>query len=342
MMVAPPPRSAAAPGHPPSATLAADPRAIQELLRLPGLSSASRLAVVGSSKNAGKTTTLNALLTTCSARGEVVGLASMGRDGEAFDAWLDFAKPQVRVEKGTLLVTAEAVARRAGRLLEVVQSLQSTSALGTNVVARARAPGGVELCGLPHRSALIEAVEALRACGAGQVLVDGAYHRQAAVHPRVADAVVVAVGAVLGETAAQAALAAWPTLWALSRPQRSEAAAALMWPGGLTDASVPQVIDQTSALAKRLAAEPSVIALDPSRLLLSTRGIGQLQAHGVQVAVRDAVPLLAVTTNPLRPGANDADPQQWLDAVAQLLKNRGLAELTVLDVVTGAVRLPHS
>lgn len=330
--------STAVASPPPAATRLADPRAIQALLpwlSRPGL---RRIAVVGSSKNAGKTTALNTLLAVCAARGEVAGLVSMGRDGEAVDAWLDFPKPQVRVEKGTLLVTAAEAAQRAGRLLETVLTLESTSALGANVLARARAPSGVELCGVPHRSAVIEAVRALQACGAERVLVDGAYHRQAAVHPQVADAVVISVGALLSEDVEQAALAAWPTLWALSRPAWDGAAPALPWTGGLTDASLPQVLIQTAALANSAGAPLVLVASDPSRLLLTDRGIALLQARGVQVAVREAVPLLAVTTNPLRPGGIDADPRQWLDAVARLLKDRGLAAVPVIDVVTGDVR----
>lgn len=337
MIDAPAPGSSAPSAPAVAATRTADPRAIEALQQLLGLPYSRRLAVVGSSKNAGKTTTLNALLAACTARGEVAGLVSMGRDGEAVDAWLDFPKPQVRVEKGTLLVTAAAVVQRAGRLLETVLTLESTSALGATALARARAPGGVELCGVPHRSAVVEAVRALQACGAVRVLVDGAYHRQAAVHPQVADAVVVAVGALLGESPTQAAQAAWPTLWALSRPHWDGVAPALPWPGGLTDARVPQVLEQASAVVRTAGSAALLVAADPSRLLLSERGIAQLQARGIQVAVRDAVPLLAVTTNPLRPGAKNADPAQWLDAVVQLLKDRGLAGVPVLDVVTGAM-----
>ncbi len=332
------PGRSASPLAPAAATRLADPRAIQALQTLLDQPGSQRLAVVGSSKNAGKTTTLNALLAVCAARGEIAGLVSLGRDGEAFDAWLDFPKPQVRVEKGTLLVTAASAAGRAGRLLDTLLTLESTSALGANVLARARAPGGVELCGVPHRSAVVEAVQALQACGAQRVLVDGAYHRQAAVHPKVADAVVVAVGALLGDDPALAAQAAWPTLWALSRPTWDGAAAAVAWTGGLTDASLPAVWAQTAALASQAGAQPLLLAADPSRLLISECGIAQLQARGVQVAVRHPVPLLAVTTNPLRPGGSDADPLQWLDAVARLLSDRGLAAVPVLDVVTGERR----
>lgn len=327
--------SAADPARPSlPATLPAHPQAVTALTRALRASPGPRLAVVGASKNAGKTTTLNALLAAAAALGECAGLVSIGRDGEAHDAWLDFAKPRVRVEKGTLIVTAAAVAAQYGRQLEALMTLESSSALGRNCLARARAPGGVELCGVPHRRALIEAVADLQAWGAQRVLIDGAYHRQAAVHPHVADAVVVAVGAVLGASASEAAAAAWPTLWALSRGRWHGRGAALAWQGGVTDGYLPEILAQIAALRRDGHAEVALVAADPSRLLLSHRGIAQLEASGVAACVADAVPLLAVTTNPFRPG--DSEPSAaWLDAVAQLLEHRGLGAVPLLDVVSG-------
>lgn len=337
------------------ATRLPDPRAVAALGRILA-SSGPRVAVVGASKNAGKTTTLNALLAATAAQGLCAGLVSIGRDGEAFDAWLDFAKPRVRVEKGTLVVTAASVAAQSGRLLEPLMTLAFSSSLGPNCLARARSPGGVELCGVPHRRALVEAVADLRAWGAQRVLIDGAYHRQAPVHPHVSDAVVAAVGAVLGANPAEAALAAWPTLWALSRPAWRGGPSplgdpapggpgperhALHWQGGVTEGYLPDILDQLSQLPRSSSGELALVAADPSRLLLSARGIAQLEARGITTFVAHAVPLAAVTTNPFRPG--DSEPSAaWLDAVAALMNHRGLGHIPLLDVVSGEQRAPGS
>lgn len=324
------------PGPDPSTRLA-HPQAVAALGLALANAAGPRIAVVGASKNAGKTTTLNALLAATASAGLCAGLVSIGRDGEAFDAWFDFAKPRVRVEKGSLVVTASAVAEQSGRLLELLMTLESSSSLGANCLARARFPGGVELCGVPHRRALIEAVANLQAWGAQRVLIDGAYHRQAAVHPQVSDAVVVAVGAVLGASAGEAALAAWPTLWALSRspwPGETSPLAPLHWQGGVTDGYLPDIIHPIEELRQTSHRDVALVAADPSRLLVSARGIGQLEARGIATFVRHAVPLAAVTTNPFRPA--DSEPSAaWLDAVAELLEHRGLGHVPLLDVVSG-------
>src|SRR5579875_2471080 len=68
--------------------------------------------VVGTAKNVGKTTTVNALLRVAQDRGIKIGLTSTGRDGEAFDAVDDAPKPRIFIEAGTL-VAAGRVGRRA-------------------------------------------------------------------------------------------------------------------------------------------------------------------------------------------------------------------------------------
>ena len=292
-----------------------------------------RLAVIGASKNAGKTTVLNALTQLAGNAGQVAGLCSIGLDGEAVDAWLDFPKPPVLVERGTLVVTAAPLVQALPGLLQWVADVPGVvSALGPAVVARARTQGGVELCGIPHRAALVAAQQALLLAGANRLLVDGAYHRQAAAHPAVADAVLVAVGAVLADTPQLAAERALPTLLALCTPAFATVQAhgqIHLLPGAVTDARL-----------EALALQPGdvVQALDPSRILCSLAGHLRLREKRVQLAVRNPVPLLAVTTNPRRPGGQDDDPQELQDAVGMALIRVGL-HLPLLDVVGGNQRL---
>jgi len=295
-----------------------------------------RVAVLGASKNAGKTTALNALAAAASARGERVGLCSVGLDGEAFDAWLDTPKPRVRVEKGSLVLTDSHSAQAAGNLLRVLGPAGFSSALGPSVLCEARGPGGVQLCGVPHRAHLIAAVRALQAAGAERVLIDGAYHRQAAAHADVADALVVAVGAVLGEDAQTAAAGAATTLAALATPGEAElplpAEGWLDVPGALADHWLPKLL------------QPGVRVLrveGPSRVLLSAAGHAQLARRGVRVVAARPLALAAVASNPHRPGGVDEDGAQLQAAVAAVLRGLGLA-VPVLDVVRGVVLSPEN
>ena len=308
---------------------AAGLRALQALLGAPD----RRLAVIGASKNAGKTTVLNALTQLAGDAGQVAGLCSIGLDGEAVDAWLDFPKPPVLVERGTLVVTAAPLVQALPGLLQWLADVPGVvSALGPAVVARARTQGGVELCGIPHRAALVAAQQALLHAGANRLLVDGAYHRQAAAHPAVADAVLVAVGAVLAQTPQLAAERALPTLLALSTPAFATIQSTgqiYLVPGAVTDARLEALPLQPGDVVQ---------ALDPSRILCSLAGHLRLRDRQVQLAVRNPVPLLAVTTNPRRPGGQDDDPQELQDAVGMALTRVGL-RLPLLDVVGGNQRL---
>ncbi len=280
-------------------------------------------ALVGTSKNSGKTTTLNALLADLSARGERAAVVSIGLDGEDRDAWLDTPKPWIHLEKDTLVATAASLV--AQRSFEVVADLGMASSLGPTVVARARGPQPVQLAGIAHRGQLIRAVQALQRSGADRVVVDGAYHRQAAAHPAVAQRVIVSLGAILGDDPPSAVQAATPTLWAMSRPT---------WPGGEGEASrVPGALTDSLA-AKWPTSLRNVVVQDPSRILLSNTGRQLLERAGLQLWVQNPVPLSAITLNPHRPGGQDAGTQALALAVRQGL-GAALASVPLLDVVSG-------
>jgi hypothetical protein len=299
------------------------PAVCEALRRIVWQQPCARIALVGASKNAGKTTALNALV---AAAVERLGLCSVGRDGEARDAWSDLPKPRVRVEKGTLVVTASACAQDG--LLKLVEELGIVGPVGPVAVYEARAPGGVELAGLAHRSALREAIAALRRCGAARVIVDGAYHRQAAAHRDVADAVIVSVGAILGDSCTAAARLALPTLRALSVGAATvPPGQAQLVDGGLTDAKLPALL-----------AARQITVRNPADVLLHARGWQMLDRAGVTVTAQAPVPLLCATTSPFRGDRAAEDPAAMLAAVASACATSRLPPLPLIDVVSGLVR----
>ena len=303
------------------------PAGINALRRLVWEPGWRRVCVLGASKNAGKTTTLNALSAAARQLGHRIGLCSMGLDGEAYDAWLDQPKPRVQVEKGTLVVTAAVMAAQAGPLLRVLKSAGFGSALGESVLCEARGPGGVQLCGVPHREHLAAATLVLQQAGAQRVLIDGAYHRQAAAHADVADAVVLAIGAVLGPDPQAIALAAAPTLIALSTPLwRGPEAGTLQVAGALSDAWLAR---------QSLADLHCLVVQDPSRVLLSLGALRQLAVRGIRIAALHAVPLCAITSSAYRPGGSAQDAASLQGALSDLMRQWSLAERTIVDVVTG-------
>jgi hypothetical protein len=147
--------------------------------------------VVGTAKNVGKTTTVNALLHVAAERGVRVGLTSIGRDGEAFDAVDDAPKPRVFIEAGTLVAAGRGLVPHA-RGIDVLDE-RARSALGPIVFYRANVPQYVEISGAPTAHAMRSVIDHLRDLGSERVLVDGAIDRVAIVATG-DDAVIVATG----------------------------------------------------------------------------------------------------------------------------------------------------
>jgi hypothetical protein len=161
--------------------------------------SAKRLAVVGLAKNTGKTVTLAALLEELEREGRLVGVTSVGRDGEerdVIDARIE--KPCVRLGAGSLVATTDELLSVSGIAHTVLESTGVRTPLGSVLIARLRDPGTIEVAG-PSGAADVSAVsDAMLGHGAEQVLIDGAIDRRAASAPTVTDGLVMSTGAVLG------------------------------------------------------------------------------------------------------------------------------------------------
>ena len=158
-----------------------------------------RLAVVGLAKNTGKTVALTTVLRELEAAGQVVGVTSIGNDGEAHDAIDErIDKPAIRLAAHSLVATTDVLLRRADAPVEVLRRTPYRTPLGRVVIGRLRAAGALEVAGPVAAEDVGAVAEELIALGAQRVLIDGALDRRASASPAVADGVVVATGAVLG------------------------------------------------------------------------------------------------------------------------------------------------
>lgn len=158
------------------------------------------MAFVGLAKNTGKTEALVTLVGELSALGRTLAITSIGRDGEEFDAIQPrIAKPPIRCPEGTLVATAAPLLRRCGAKREVLARTGVRTPLGEVVVARLLEPAKVEVAGPSSSEEIHAVVEEMLALGADQAIIDGSIDRRAAAAPGVADAVIMATGAVLNE-----------------------------------------------------------------------------------------------------------------------------------------------
>lgn len=160
------------------------------------------VAIVGMTKNVGKTVTFNYLVDCFEQNLARTGLVSAGYDGERFDRLTLKDKPRIHAPAGALVATAKACFEAAEAELELLESSFHSTPLGEVLVAKVRKAGLVELAGPGSVTALDQLKKKMFAFGADYVLVDGAINRMASASPRLTEGTVLATGAALGPTMA--------------------------------------------------------------------------------------------------------------------------------------------
>ncbi len=158
------------------------------------------IAIVGLAKNAGKTVTFNTLVAELSEKKVTLGLVSFGRDGERIDLVTNKDKPQVFIPPRTLFVTAEKVMEHCLFQYEKFIGTGINTVLGEVNIYRSGERGGeVELVGI-NTALGLNKIRALIRNEVDLLLVDGAFDRRSSAAPLLTDGVILATGAVLGNT----------------------------------------------------------------------------------------------------------------------------------------------
>ncbi len=156
------------------------------------------VAVMGMTKNTGKTVALNHLMAQAAADHVAMGLTSIGRDGEAVDAVFSYPKPPVQVWPGTLVATARSTLQRAAVHTRVLGSTGLASPMGEILLVKILEAGTMEVAGASRGHDQLSLIAQMRQCGAALVFLDGALGRSQHASPAIADGVVLATGAAVG------------------------------------------------------------------------------------------------------------------------------------------------
>jgi hypothetical protein len=313
-----------------------------------------KLALVGLAKNTGKTETLAAILREHAASGVCVGVTSIGRDGEerdVIDARIE--KPRVQLQEGSLVATTGALLRASGVAHERLAKTGVRTPLGEVVLARLQAPGTVEVAG-PSAAADLRAVsEQMLALGAEQVLIDGAIDRRAASSPAVADGLVMATGAILGEdiddvvattsdavdlvrlraaSGGEGKIVLERSLVLNAEPaeianllREQPHAQTFVVEGALGERFLEGLI---AARTERAGRELRIVAGDPTKVFLSRRGPRWYARQGIAIEVQHTIELKAITVNPLAPQSHRFDSQMLRE-----LLSAAVGDVPVLDVL---------
>ena len=155
------------------------------------------VSIVGMSKNSGKTVTLNHLIGEAMDEGVIVGITSIGRDGENLDIVTETEKPRIYVGEGNYIATAREMLKFGDANIEIIKVTEYRTPLGEIVIGRVRNGGYVQIAGPQLLSETKEVANIMLELGAEFVIIDGALDRITSAAPTISEATILSTGAVV-------------------------------------------------------------------------------------------------------------------------------------------------
>ncbi len=274
------------------------------------------LALIGTGKNAGKTTALNFLLREFPR--PVTGVTSIGRDGERLDVLEKHAKPAIHVSDGTIFATAQSCLSRIEGRFTVLESTAVSTPLGSVLLCQADAFCRVELAGPSQVEDLVRISRRMREFGAARVWIDGAFDRIAGAAGRLSGAVLLAAGSAGRANVEDAARDIQNFVRRFQLPVLSQDEASTNgWTrlSSLTDAQLPGLEGAR------------VVIPGPASCLLDEGGWRWIDSGRMELFVEGKPDLLAVLTSPFRPHLPPLDGHSLLTRVRQLCQNVSVFDL---------------
>ncbi|MEA4811658.1 MAG: hypothetical protein VB108_03695 [Anaerolineaceae bacterium] len=291
----------------------------ERFLQIAGLEGLDSLALVGLSKNAGKTTCLNHLIRSWekAAVKRPLGLTSIGRDGEEEDVVGGHAKPKIYIKAGTYLATARSSLARSDALLDILELSGIRSAFGEIAICKAVSDGYVELAGPSQAGELYQCEQALRAQNPQLFfVVDGALSRRSQAGGGLTQAIILTAGAEssacpeeLAEKVSHAlnllsipALKADQAQKAMQTFRQVEAARAIAVSGGaeyqVKTLELPSLVGQSQTVAALLSDEVKTLILRGAITETICKGLlAEKRFHDLTLAVEDGTRLFITPTS---------------------------------------------
>jgi len=152
------------------------------------------ISIIGLSKNVSKTTTLNHIINLLRDK-HTIGVTSIGRDGEPYDAITDLPKPKIIVEEGSIFATAEDSLKNSDIEVELIKRTGFTTPLGIINIYKAKNKGYVELAGPSMNKQLKNLCYDMLKIGCDVIFIDGAFDRRSFATPLISNATILSTGA---------------------------------------------------------------------------------------------------------------------------------------------------
>lgn len=327
------------------------------------------VSIVGTSKNAGKTVTLNEIINQADQSGVSLGLISTGRDGERKDVLTRTEKPAIFVKKGTIVTTTENLIKDNKAGLEILEVTAYNTPMGRVIIAKVREDGFIEISG-PHSSHSIRQVcEEMQKYGAELVLIDGSLDRRASAAPYISEGTILATGAALARSMATVIdktlhVVETYSIEPVEDIEAREIARDIIENGRvgiinkddsyrylemetslLSGKEMASEIDDDSAyvvlsgsataetlkeLLSSAKGEYKVVVRDPTRIFIPKKDLLILKRLGLNLRTVDSINIISITINPFSPEGYYFESEEFLKRMRQAIPN-----IPVFDVVQG-------
>jgi len=329
------------------------------------------LALMGMTKNTGKTVALNHVLAQAAASGVALGVTSIGRDGEDRDAVFFVPKPAVVVWPGNLVATARSTLERARVRCKRIDATGIDSPMGEILVVKVLELGEMEIAGASRSSDQLTVIARLKQCGAALVMLDGALGRSHHASPAIADGVILATGAAIGGGISDVIRKTRDRLAILAIAQVDAATRRLCEPvfaqGGVGlwnshDETVfladIATLNAAETLLRYVESDVATVALsgavgralwralgslaarrhgltvvvnDGTKLFVEAADLALLQKLGAQVMAYRGIHLSGITLNPFSPLGGSFGAQAFLAAAREAFPGYGVSDVVLED-----------
>jgi len=287
----------------------------------------------------------------------VTSVGRDGEEHDVIDIRIE--KPPIHLRAGSLVASTDSLLRAAAMPFELLEQTAIRTPLGTVAIVRLLEAAAIEVAGPSAAQDVRAVSDAMLELGAEQVLIDGAIDRRAASSPAVSDGIIMSTGAALSDdiealvsqTRAAVDLVNLPEV---VDPQPGELLRAnadgllidrlgqqVKLPRGFALSATEQEIGQLlrehpqprqlliagalcepllEGLAKGLRGSPlDVVVADTTKVFLTRRPLAWYRRHALNIQALQRVDLMAITVNPLAPGAHRFDSEELLGLLGQAI-----------------------
>lgn len=307
------------------------------------------ISFVGMEKNAGKTQTLNYVLSRLRTFSKTIALTSIGVDGETLDIVTNTSKPEIEIYPNTTFITSQALYPQREIVSAIEEVSNQTTALGRLIQARAITQGKILLAGPSDTISLKKLIEKLEK-NIDLILIDGALSRKTFGSPSITQAMILSTGASLSASLnvvvkktkfiyQMTQLPQYEGKFA-EQLQQIENGIYAITDEGIVDLEIPSLMmidkykDKIFACGKKLFVagalndkfiqflkiqknpqEIEIIIKDFTKIFSNEDNTLQYLSKGGKIKVLDKANLIAITANPISPTGYHFNNEEMLDAL---------------------------